>query len=96
MRIVHFFRKRPSAVYVVRYERVDGHYRTVTVGVGRGRFKWGRKKDALEIAERRHNEQYGEAALDRGDPQAEALSRQPSLHADLYHFVSVKKRPRRR
>ena len=51
----------PSAVWEFRYERKDGtgHFRTITVPVGHGRFRRGEEKAAREIADRRLNEQFG-------------------------------------
>lgn len=72
MSLRRYISARPTAVFKFRYENPDflrengkPHFRVITVPVGFGRFKPGREADALEIAERRLNEAYGQAALDR-------------------------------
>jgi hypothetical protein len=98
-----FFSRKP-AVYTVRYSRGDGHYREITVPTGRGRFKTGSQKEALEIAERRLHEQYGDGVFQRerreqeirGVPSlvgtdAEFLRLNPNLHQDNYTLDSIRR-----
>lgn len=90
-------------LFRVRYERPDGCYREITVPVGKGRLRLGSEAQALEIAERRLSEQYGDTLFlleqqervrrenpHYQDPAAELVRRSPGLHQENYTLVSVK------
>lgn len=98
-----FFSRKPRQ-FKFRYEREDGQYREITVPVGKGLFKLGSEKQALEIAERRLSEQYGDTLFAaeqaererRGDPNyidlsAELVRSSPGLHQKNYTLKEVRR-----
>lgn len=91
-KLVKFLQKRPTAVYEFRYEREDGMHRTITCPVGWGRAKRGKYDDALELAERRLDEQFGAKSIDaaRKIDNVALVEERPDLHQDNYTLVSVR------
>lgn len=89
---VKFAQKRPTAVYLFRYEREDGMERTITCPVGWGRFKRGTLEAARELAERRLSEQFGEQSIVEAHRinNVALVEERPDLHQDNYTLVSVR------
>lgn len=98
-----FFSSKPT-VYRFRYEHENGHWREISVPVGAGRFRRGSQKRALEIAERRLHEQYGDGVFAHENrvrqtlgndsivtPEANLLRGNPDLHQSNYRHVSTSK-----
>lgn len=95
---------KPHRVYRLRYEREDGQYREITVPVGWARFERGTEAKALEIAERRLSEQFGDALFAAEadlrekwqdpnyiDPAADVVRKSPGLHQENYQLVSIER-----
>lgn len=82
--------------YVVRYSRGDGQYREINMRAAS-------EQAALEIAERRLHEQYGDGVFDRENREREAagdgrelaeanlLRQNPDLHQDNYSLEFVRR-----
>lgn len=54
-----FISSKPTAVYIFRYEREDGEFREINVPSRPGRLRRTNQDEALALANRRLNEQYG-------------------------------------
>lgn len=101
--IRRFLSKKPTALYTFRYERPDGEFREITVPSGHGRFRLPNQQAALELAERRLSEQFGDTLFlleeqrkvdnpDHVDPAADAVRRsRMELHQRNYSYVGVTK-----
>ena len=92
--------KKPTALYSFEFRLDDGHARFITVQSGVGRFGRASEADALELALRRLNEQYGDqvfadelrkqlAMPGYVDPGAALLRADPSLHQSNYRLVGA-------